>query len=92
MEISIRSVNLRDCYTVPYQLPYQKRAESGLMVNLVLWNISLQERQERVSPGRSRSDVTSISGGGSGMSGNRLRRIVLGEFRSKVGGEGGSLW
>ena len=61
------------------------------MVNLVLWNISLQERQKRVSPSRPRSDVTSIGGSG-GMSGNRLRRIVLGEFRREVGGESGSVW
>ena len=60
------------------------------MVSLVFGNISLQERQERVSVGRSRSDVTGISGGG-GRSGNGFGGIVLGEFRSEVGGEGGSL-
>jgi hypothetical protein len=99
MPISIRSVNLRGYYTIPYQLPNQEQAKSGtlllrrLMVNLVLGNISLQERQERVSRSCSRSDVTSVSsGGGGGMSGNRLRRIVLGEFRSEVGGKGRSLW
>jgi len=61
------------------------------MVNLVFWDIGLQERQERVGPGRSRRDVTGVSGSG-GRSGNWFRRIVLGEFRSEVGGEGGSLW
>ena len=60
------------------------------MVSLVFGNISLQERQERVSVGRSRRDVTGISGGG-GRSGNGFGGIVLGEFRSEVGGEGGSL-
>jgi hypothetical protein len=59
------------------------------MANLVLWDISLYELQERVSPGRSRSDVTSIGDGG-GRSGNRFRRIVLRERRRRAGGEGGS--
>jgi hypothetical protein len=48
--ISIRSVKLQDHYTIPYQLPHQKQAESGSMVSLVLWDISFQERQGRVSP------------------------------------------
>lgn len=61
------------------------------MVIHFLWDISLQERQERVSPGRSRSNVVGVIGGGGGRSGHGFRRIVLGEFRSEVGGEGGSL-
>ena len=61
------------------------------MVSLVFGNISLQERQERVSVGRSRSDVTGISGGG-GRSGNGFGGIVLGEFRSEVGGGGSLRW
>ena len=62
------------------------------MVIHFLWDISLQERQERVSPGRSRSNVVGvIGGGGGGRSGHGFRRVVLGEFRSEVGGEGGSL-
>ena len=60
------------------------------MVSLGLRNVSLQERQERVSVGRPRNDVTGISGGG-GRGGNGFGCIVLGEFRSEVGGEGGSL-
>jgi hypothetical protein len=58
----------------------------SLMVSLVLRSISPQERQERVSPGGSRGDVASVSGGG-GRGGNWLRRIA---FRSEVRGEGGS--
>jgi hypothetical protein len=50
MSIFIRSVDLQDHYTIPYQLSHQKQAESGLMVSLVLWDISFQERQGRVSP------------------------------------------
>jgi hypothetical protein len=50
MSISIRSVNLQDYYTIPHQLPHQKQAEPGPMVSLVRWDISFQERQERVSP------------------------------------------
>jgi hypothetical protein len=56
MRISIRSVNLWDYYTVPYHLPPSKTSRVGglfsraLMTSLVLWNISLQERQERVGP------------------------------------------
>jgi hypothetical protein len=37
--------------------------------------------------GRPTRDVTNI-GGGSGRSGDQFRRVVLGEFRSEVGGEG----
>ena len=59
------------------------------MVNL-LWNIGLQEGQERVSLGRSRCNVTGVGGCGGG-SGNGFRRIVLCEFRCEVCGEGGSL-
>jgi len=84
------SVNLRDDYMTPCQLLHQDQAGSTLMVSFVLWNISLQERQERISPGRSRSDMAGVSGG-SGRSGNWFRRIVFGEFRGEVGGEGGSL-
>ena len=63
------------------------------MVNLFLRNISLQERQERIRICRPRSDMASISGigGCGGRSGNGFGLIVLGEFRSEVGGEGGSL-
>jgi hypothetical protein len=60
------------------------------MVNLLLRNISLQERQERVGLSRSRSDVTGVSGGGR-RSGNGFRHIVLSELRSEVGGKGRSL-
>jgi len=34
------------------------------MMNIVLWDTSLQERQERVGIGRSGSAASSISGGG----------------------------
>ena len=61
------------------------------MVIHFLWDISLQERQERISPSGSGSIVARVSGGGGGRSGHGFRRIVLGEFRSEVGGEGGSL-
>ena len=50
-----------------------------LMASSVLWDIRLEERQERVS-------------GGGGRNGNRFRRIVLSDFRCEVGGEGRSLW
>lgn len=71
MWISIRSVNVCDYYTVPYHLPPSKTTRVGglfsrtLTTRLVLWAtyISLQERQERVGPGRSRGDVTRIDGG-----------------------------
>jgi len=56
-----------------------------------LWDISLQERQECVSFGRSGGNVAGIGGGG-GRSGDGFRRVVLGEFRGEVGGEGRSLW
>jgi hypothetical protein len=59
------------------------------MVNL-LWNISLQEGQERVSLGRPRCSVTSVSGSGR-SSQNGFGRIVLCEFRCEVCGEGRSL-
>jgi len=49
------------------------------MVSLVLWDISLQERQEWVGIRRSGSDVVGVSSGG-GRSGNRLGRVILGEF------------
>ena len=49
------------------------------MVSLVLWNISLQERQERVGLGRSGSNVVGASGSSRG-GGNGFRRIVLSEF------------
>ena len=94
--VSIFPANLRDYYTIPQQLPLvEKKAESGrsalyLMVSLVLWNIGFQERQERVSVGRSRCNVTGVGGSG-GRSGNGFRRIVLCEFRCEVCGEGRSL-
>ena len=55
-------------------------------MNLVLGNISVQEREERVSVGHSGSDVTGLSGGG-GKGGDGLGGIVLGEFRTEVDGE-----
>ena len=62
--------------TIP--LHHQNRAESGLMVSLILWDISFKERQERVGIGSSGSDVAGVSGGSG--SGNGLGRVVLGEF------------
>ena len=55
------------------------------MVSLVLRNVSLQERQERVSVGRSGSNVTGLSGGG-WKGGDEFGGIGLGEFRTEVGG------
>jgi len=81
--MSIRSVNLRDYYMIPYQPLH-------LVVSLGLGDISLQERQECVCVGRSGSNVASIGGGG-GRSGNGFGRVILGEFRCEVGGKGGSL-
>ena len=49
------------------------------MVSLVLWDISLQERQESVGVGRSMSDVTGVSSGDR-WSGNRFSCVILGEF------------
>jgi len=60
------------------------------MVSLTLWGVSLQERQERVGIGRPGSDVAGVGGGGR-RSGNGFGRIVLCEFRFKVGSEGRSL-
>ena len=60
------------------------------MVDLLFWDISLQERQERVSIGCPGSDVSGV-GGGDGRSRNGFSRIVLSEFRGEVGGEGRSL-
>jgi len=71
IQISIRSVNLGDYYTIPHQL-YRNQAESGLVVSRVLRDISLQERQVCVRIGRLGSNMTSINGGG-GRSGNRSR-------------------
>jgi len=48
---------------VPYQRPHRNRVESGLVVNLVLWDISLQKRQVCVC-GRSGSDVVGVSSNG----------------------------
>ena len=59
------------------------------MMNL-LRRISLQERQERVSLGRFGFSMATLDSG-NGRSGNWLGGIVSGEFRSEVGGEGGSL-
>ena len=84
------SVNPRDHYMRPYQLLHRNRAESGLMVSLGLWDISLQERQECVCVGRSGSDVAGVGSGG-GRSGNGLGRVILGEFRCEVGGKDGGL-
>ena len=89
MSIYIRSVNLQDYYMIPYHSSIKKQAESDLTANLVLCDISLYKIEQRVSPGRSRSDVTGIGDGG-GRSGNRFRRIVLHECRCEAGGEGGS--
>ena len=50
------------------------------MASLAHWDISLQERLERVCVGCSGSNVVSISGDGR-WSGNRFGRIILGEFR-----------
>jgi hypothetical protein len=50
ISISIRSINLQDYYTIPHQLPRQKQAAPGPTMSLVRWDISFQERQERVSP------------------------------------------
>jgi hypothetical protein len=95
MPISIRYVNLRDYYTIPYHPPLKTSRIGGpafraLMVSLVLRNITLQERQERVGFGRSGSDVAAsagvvVEGVETGC------RVVLGEFRREVDGEGGSL-
>ena len=49
------------------------------MVSLVLWDISLQEREECVGIGRSGSDVGGVGGGG-GRSGNGFGSVILGEF------------
>jgi len=45
-------------------IPPSKSSRVGLVVSLGIWDIDLQERQERVCVGRSRSDVASLSGGG----------------------------
>ena len=89
MSIYIRSVNLQDYYMIPCHSSIKKQAVSNLMANLVLWDISLYEIEQRVSTGRSRSDVTSI-GDGDRRSGNRFRCIILRECRCEAGGEGGS--
>jgi hypothetical protein len=62
----------------------------ALMVSLVLQNIALQERQERVGLGRSGSDVAASAGRMvEGVETGCL--VVLGELRWEVGGEGGGL-
>lgn len=63
--------------------------QEGLMVNL-LWNIRLQERQKLVRPGNIGCSMAALDGGHP-RSGNRFGRVVLREFRGKVGGEDGSL-
>ena len=60
------------------------------MVSFVLWNIGLQEGQERVGLGRSGSDVIDVSRS-CRWSGNGFCRIVLGEFRCEVCGKGGDV-
>jgi len=69
---------------IPYQL-HRNRAESGLMVGLPLWDISLQERQECVCDGRSGSDAAGVNGGG-GWSGNWFGRIVLASSDARSAG------
>ena len=64
---------------VPCQRLHRNRVESGLVVSLVLWYISLQERHESVCIGRSGSDVDGVSSGG-GRSGNQFGRVILGGF------------
>jgi hypothetical protein len=76
--------------TIPI-LPSKTCAVGGLllrslMVSFVLWNIGLQERQERVGPSHStRSDIVGIGGGGR-RNGNWVCRVVLSEFRGEVKG------
>jgi len=82
------SVNLLDYYMIPCRLFHRKLGDPhlrGLVVGFVLWDISLQERQECASLGRRAAAVV----GGGGRSGSWLRRIVLGEFQSEVGEEKG---
>ena len=67
-----------------------KSSKVGLVVSLGLWDISLQERQERICVGRSGSGVAGVSGGGR-RSGYWFGRVILGKFRCEVGGKGGSL-
>ena len=59
---------------------HRNRAESGLMVSLAFWDLSLQERQECVCVGRSGSDVAAGVSRGGGRSENGLNRVVLDEF------------
>jgi hypothetical protein len=82
MPVSIRSVNSMGYYTILYQLPRQKQAESpgdlllrALAVSPIRWGIRFEERQEGLGSGGRRN-------------GNRFRCIALGAFRGEVCGEG----
>jgi hypothetical protein len=63
----------------------------ALLASLVLWNIDLQKRRERVSLSLCRSDVADVGGGGR-RNRSWFRRTGRREFRCGIGGEGGSLW
>lgn len=81
--------------TVPTLSKYKPGGENlvlrGLIVSLVLWNIGLQERQERIGIGHSRGGLSGICiNGGGGRSVDGFRRIALGEFRNEICREGGN--
>lgn len=62
MQISIRCVNLRDYYTIPY--PKSSRVEFNEPLPR---DISLQEQRECICDGHSGSDVAGTRGGTEGV-------------------------
>ena len=97
MPVSIRSVNLRNCYTVPYHLPPSSKSSKGRGSGFTRSN-GKPRPSEYQSPGTVRTrrprsfwERRSVVGGGGGGRVETGCRFVLGELRWEVGGEPGSL-